>query len=459
MSAQPLPLSQPPVDPTQIGPYRVQRKLGQGGIGAVYEAIDARIARTVAIKVLPPDEPEFHARLLNEARAVNLVRHRGIVGVSDVGRLADGSAYLVMDFLDGQTLRAVMGKRPSRAELLRFARQIASALAATHRLAIFHRDLKPDNVMVVSDDEVVGGRRAIVFDFGIAKLTAEQKHPSTQQDLTDLRFALGTATYMAPEQATGERAVSDRVDVYSLGVMLYEMLSGAPPFSARSYALLLDMHRYATPLALTKLAPDTPPRLAALIMRMLAKQPGERPGMEEVGRGLDEVLRDCAEGAWGVGTLSDQGGRGGEPAAASETPKPSARPSEAPPTARNRRRRNTEPLPQRRDSTTLPLSRLLAVEETLPPTPRPALSAQAPSGNVRSAALAALAESETMPLARMDIQPESEADSETCTEADTHPPPHRGALAARVAFSRSPRDLVLGGGLLFVLGFLLRACV
>lgn len=131
--------------PTTLGRFRVIRELGRGGTGTVYEAVDDQLARTVAIKVLPPGEPEFHARLLNEARAVNIIRHRGIVGISDVGRLADGSSYLVMDYLEGETLRSLLRRLPPLIDLLRFTRQIAGALAAAHRKSILHRDLKPDN--------------------------------------------------------------------------------------------------------------------------------------------------------------------------------------------------------------------------------------------------------------------------------------------------------------------------
>ena len=454
MSAPP-PQSDRSVEPAQIGPYRVQRRLGQGGTGVVYQAIDPRIARTVAIKVLPPDEPEFHARLLNEARAVNIVRHRSIVGVTDVGRMEDGSAYLVMDFLDGQTLRTLLASRPPRRLLLRLARQIASALAATHRSAIIHRDLKPDNVMVVDDDEVADGKRAIVFDFGIAKLAAEQKHPSTQQDQTDLRFALGTAAYMAPEQATGEPTISDRVDVYALGVMLYELLSGAPPFSARSYALLLDMHRYTAPLPLAKLAPDAPRSLAALVMRMLAKAPEERPAMVEVAAVLDAALRDEEDAAPEEAARVRPNRDTPEGTGRDLKAKLRSGPSEVQPTSRKRRQRNTEPLPQRRDSTTLPISRLIAAEETLPPMPRPApLAAASPSA---PAVVAPLQDSETMPIARTSFTAGDE-DANASAEGDTRPPLNRQSWTASFDRPLPPQILLAAGLLLFGLGYLLRAC-
>lgn len=262
-------------------------------MGAVYEAIHEEIARSVAIKVLRAQDAgdsEYTARLLNEARAVNIIRHRSIVGISDIGRLPDGSPYIVMEYLDGETLRTAMQRKPPLPALLRLARQIASALAAAHEKNIIHRDLKPDNVMVVEDPEVVGGVRAIILDFGVAKLAAEDKHPETVEQQTDVRMPMGTAKYMSPEQAALEPIISDRTDVYALGVMLYELLSGAPPFSASTYALLLDMHRFSAPIPLNRLVPSLDPRLVKLVNYMLAKKPAERPSMADVAATLEGIL-------------------------------------------------------------------------------------------------------------------------------------------------------------------------
>ncbi len=449
---------------TEIGPYRVVRKLGQGGSGAVYLAVDPRIARTVAIKLLPPDEPEFHARLINEARAVNIVHHRGIVGVSDVGHLEDGSAYLVMDHLDGQTLRAELASRPPLPSLLRFARQIAVALSATHASAIIHRDLKPENVMIVSDDAVPGGKRAIVFDFGIAKLASEQKHPSTQQDQTDSRIAIGTATYMAPEQATGMGAITDRVDVYALGVLMYELVSGAPPFSASSYALLLDMHRYSAPVPLAKLAPEVPAALAALIHQMLGKDPSLRPTMAQVVAGLDAILGEAHQTQPTTPGAAEPPATATAPLPRESTDRRKLRTGHADPqpASRPRRVRNTEPLPQRRDSTTLPLARLLASEETLPP-----LSAAATPQAAREAVVcgpdsASLQDSETVPIARTDFAAppvQDSQDAEHDAEKDTKPPLRRTRPAHGLQISVSVPALVMGAVLIFLCGFLLRACL
>lgn len=447
---------------TEIGPYRVVRKLGQGGSGSVYLAVDPRIARTVAIKLLPPDEPEFHARLINEARAVNIVHHRGIVGVSDVGHLENGSAYLVMDYLDGQTLRAELASRPPLPSLLRFARQIAVALSATHASAIIHRDLKPENVMIVSDDAVPGGKRAIVFDFGIAKLAAEQKHPSTQQDQTDSRMAIGTATYMAPEQATGMGAITDRVDVYALGVMLYELVSGAPPFSAKSYALLLDMHRYSAPVPLAKLAPEAPAALAALIHQMLGKVPSLRPTMAQVVAGLDAILGEAHQAQPTTPSAAESPATATAPLPRENTDRRKLRAghADAQPAPRPRRVRNTEPLPQRRDSTTLPLARLLASEETLPPLSAAVTPQAAREAVVCGLGSASLQDSETVPIARTDFAVAPVEDSQGVkndAETDTKPPLRRKRPTRGLQISVSVPALTLGAVLIFLWGFLLRA--
>src|SRR4051794_38519074 len=162
----------------QIGPYRVLREIGRGGMGAVFEAINTQIERKVAIKILRSEfaqNQQLVARFFNEARAVNIVNHPSVVQISEFGQLPDGLAYIVMEFLEGESLGSRMKRQGGRLtipETLRLTRQIAAALAAAHAKGIVHRDLKPDNVMIVPDPEAPGGERAKVLDFGIAKVLA-----------------------------------------------------------------------------------------------------------------------------------------------------------------------------------------------------------------------------------------------------------------------------------------------
>ena len=160
-----------------IGNYRVLRKLGEGGMGAVFEAQHVEIGRKAAIKVLHPQfaqNAQVAMRFLNEAKAANLIEHPGVVEVFEFSRLPDGTTYIVMEYLKGESLAKRLERGPVGLDALRVARQIASVLAAAHEHGIIHRDLKPDNVIMVKDPEAPGGERAKVLDFGIAKIAEEQ---------------------------------------------------------------------------------------------------------------------------------------------------------------------------------------------------------------------------------------------------------------------------------------------
>jgi serine/threonine-protein kinase len=276
-----------------IASYRIDRLLGRGGMGAVYAATHTGIARQVAIKVLHAEhatEPEFVRRFLDEARAVNLISHPNIVDIYDVGQTPDRAPYLVMEYLPGQVLSTRMRWSGGRLghTTLRFARQIASALAAAHARGIVHRDLKPDNVMVVGDPELPAGERVKVLDFGIAKL-GPAAHGPGDPNRTARASIMGTPTYMAPEQCRGAESVDDRADVYALGVMLYQLLVGRPPFVARSMTELLGMHQFVAPTPLATIDPNIPARLASLVHAMLAKNPRARPPMIWVAIELDAI--------------------------------------------------------------------------------------------------------------------------------------------------------------------------
>jgi serine/threonine-protein kinase len=279
-----------------IGNYRVVRQLGQGGMGTVYEAVHERIERRAAIKVLRPEisqDRQVAQRFFNEARAVNIVDHPGMVEIFDFGQLEDGTAYIVMELLKGESLSGRLKRLGTSlgADALRLTRQVAAALAAAHAKGIIHRDLKPDNVMIVPDPEAPGGERAKVLDFGIAKVAAAQAGGSPMGDgVHTATFAvMGTPAYIAPEQCQGARDVTAKADVYALGVMLYEMLGGRRPFESDSAVGLMFSHMNAEPPPLQTLAPTLPEPLVRLVHGMLAKSPDARPTMAEVAAQMEQL--------------------------------------------------------------------------------------------------------------------------------------------------------------------------
>ena len=278
--------------PKRIGPYKVVRLLGSGGMGQVFEAVHEQIGRRAAVKVLHRrfvNNKQIAIRFVNEARAVNIVQHPSLVNIYEFGQAHDGSAYIVMEYLDGETLRQRLEKSGGRLpqdEVMRLGRQIASALAAAHQKDIIHRDLKPVNIMIIADPEAPGGERAKVLDFGLAKVL----QPDAEgEGLTGTGTILGTPAYMAPEQCRSARAVDDKSDVYALGVILYEMISSDIPFDAETDAELLSMHMYKPAPPLTERAPGVLPELSALIHRMLEKEQPARPRASEVAAELTRL--------------------------------------------------------------------------------------------------------------------------------------------------------------------------
>jgi serine/threonine-protein kinase len=265
-----------------VGNYRVLSPLGEGGMGAVYLAEHPVIERRAAVKVLHADlatQPEVVQRFWNEARAATAIGHPGIVQVIDFGQTADGQPYLLMEFLDGRSLTQTIKEEgplaPARAIFI--ADQIADALAAAHAKSIVHRDLKPDNVFVL-------GNRVKVLDFGIAKL--EQ----AEAGRTRTGMVLGTPAYMAPEQCEGRPDVDARADVYAMGIVLFEMLTGRLPFSG-TFGELVVAHLTVAPPLPSSLNPAVPAALDAVVVKALAKLPEQRfAGMVE----LQAALRAAA---------------------------------------------------------------------------------------------------------------------------------------------------------------------
>lgn len=279
----------------RIGSYRLVRLLGRGGMGTVYEGVDEALDRRVAVKVLNHELcslAEWRLRFLNEARTANSIGHPGIVAVHEAGELPDGGAYIVMELLHGETLKARLAREQVLpvASVIRLAKQTASALAAAHAAEIIHRDLKPENLFLVEDPEVPGGCRAKLLDFGIAKRRAEEGKGARQG--TRPGIGMGTPGYLAPEQIYAADEVDDRADVYSLGVVLYEALSGARPFVRERTEDELRAQLLGAPLPLRDFAPDAPPHLIDLIESMLVHKPTDRPSMAAIGAELQTWLSE-----------------------------------------------------------------------------------------------------------------------------------------------------------------------
>jgi TPR repeat protein/tRNA A-37 threonylcarbamoyl transferase component Bud32 len=268
-----------------VGSYRIVAAIGEGGMGAVYLGQHATLGRRAAIKVLLPEysrDQDMVRRFFNEARAANAIRHPGIVEIHDFGFHTDGRAFIVMEFLEGESLQQRIerggGGQPGwlpPASAVIITRQIAGALAAAHRAGIVHRDLKPDNVYLVRDPEVPGGERIKLLDFGIAKLG--DRSQVSPHERTRTGVIMGTPTYMAPEQCRGTGDVDHRADLYALGCILYRMLCGRAPFAGMAEGETLAAHIHVPVQRPATLVSGLPADLEALVLRLLEKNPAMRP--------------------------------------------------------------------------------------------------------------------------------------------------------------------------------------
>jgi serine/threonine protein kinase/tetratricopeptide (TPR) repeat protein len=251
---------------SQVGPYRLLREIGGGGMGTVYEAEDTRLGRRVAVKVLPPEynrDRRAKERFLREARAASAVDHPNLCTVHDVGE-SGGRLYIVLTLYEGETLRERIRRGPlPPGEAREVAIQVARGLARAHEAGITHRDIKPANVMLTRRGEVK------ILDFGIARLEGDEV------SLTRTGASWGTPAYMSPEQARGE-PVDCRTDVWSLGVLLYEMLAGRRPFRGESLEAVLSSILTQEPEPLERIRPDVPPELVRVVDRALVKDRTER---------------------------------------------------------------------------------------------------------------------------------------------------------------------------------------
>jgi serine/threonine protein kinase len=284
-----------------LGSYRVVSKIGEGGMGAVYLAAHTFLDRKAAVKVLLPafsNDEEVVNRFVNEAKAATVIHHPGIVQVFDFGKLPDGRAFLVMEFLEGESLDARLKRlgRLSVPDALRVTHDCASALAAAHQAGIVHRDLKPENIFMVPDAQHDSGERAKILDFGIAKLTDDQQRGSVK---TRTGSVMGTPTYMAPEQCLGAGEVDHRADIYALGCVMFHLLTGRPPFVGQGVGELLVAHvREPAPWA-RGFNPEVPPAVDALLQRSLAKEPGARfASMGEFASALAVLSGQARSGSW-----------------------------------------------------------------------------------------------------------------------------------------------------------------
>jgi eukaryotic-like serine/threonine-protein kinase len=276
--------------------YQVVSLLGSGGMGSVYQAVHPVLGRQVAIKILRREyaqDPQVVDRFINEAKAANAIRHAGIVDVIDVGTLSDGLPYLVMELLAGETVR----ERLSRgllpvADAVEIARQTAGALAAGHDAGIVHRDVKPENLFLVAGEGA--SPRVKVLDFGIAKLTSTGL--GAEPNWTKTGAIMGTPPYMSPEQCRGAGDIDRRTDIYALGIILFEMLTGRQPFRAEGFGDLMMLHMNAPPPAPRGLNPTIPFEIEAAVLKALAKRPEDRfQRMQDLARALGG--EPAAEGA------------------------------------------------------------------------------------------------------------------------------------------------------------------
>ena len=299
---------------TRLGPYEIIVAIGAGGMGEVYKATDTRLSRTVAVKVLPPhwaDNVEMKQRFEREAKTVASLNHPHICAIHDVGEApgpgpqASAINFLVMEFLEGETLAARIARGPLPVdEALTVAIAVTDALDQAHRRGVTHRDLKPANVMLVRSGGPSGPPIAKLLDFGLAKVTPIRSPSgsgtaqSVAADVTTPGMVIGTLQYMAPEQLEGSDADA-RTDIFALGVLIHEMVTGKKAFDAKSRVLLISAIATSTPPPLSHAEPATPPELEHLVSTCLAKEPADR---WQTARDVLAELQALAEG--GADTVS-----------------------------------------------------------------------------------------------------------------------------------------------------------
>lgn len=256
------------------GRFRIEREIGTGGMGTVYLAMHLDLERPVAVKIIKPQfagDADISERFLREARTMAKLRHPNAAMIFDAGNLPDGRPYIVMEFVEGETLSEALARegRFSFTQAVSIATQICDVLEEAHRIGIIHRDLKPSNILL-------GKRGVCVLDFGVAKVLASSAESTATHASTGSGKLVGTPRYMSPEQCLGQR-VGARSDLYSLGVLLYEMLAGRPPFVDPLQSALLVKQATTPAPPLPRLRQDIPRPLALAVHTLLAKRPEDRP--------------------------------------------------------------------------------------------------------------------------------------------------------------------------------------
>ncbi|MCY1030894.1 serine/threonine-protein kinase [Corallococcus sp. BB11-1] len=270
------------VDPllgTQLGEFIIQERIGEGGMGLVYRAVHPLIGKQAAIKILRLEivSPQQVQRLLMEARAVNAIQHPGIIDIFGFGSLPDGRHYIVMELLQGRALSdfAHAEQRMDLESVIWVMDQMLAALGAAHEAGVVHRDLKPENVFIVEAPKIPTSVKLV--DFGIAKLLESRDNP-----LTTDGYVIGTPNFMAPEQIRGD-AVSPATDLYALGLMLFQLLTGERPFQGKSLQVMFAQRDQLPPAPSTR-APGISPALDALVLQLLKKDPSSRPASADAVR-------------------------------------------------------------------------------------------------------------------------------------------------------------------------------
>jgi serine/threonine protein kinase len=275
------------------GRYQIMRRLGEGGMGTVYLAEQVSIGRKVALKLLRGSyamDDEFIERFRREARLAASLNHRNIVTVYDFDQGDDESLFIAMEYLDGEKLSDVIRREGplDMGRAVRFGLQFAEGLEAAHHAGVIHRDIKPDNIMVVGEE---GVETIKLMDFGIARL----RDVAATSRLTRPDVIMGTPAYMAPEQAEGKET-SERTDIYALGVVLYEMLSGEVPFKANTPAAVLLKQIQESPVPLRKLRREVPAEIERIVMQALEKKPEKRQrDMRDLVQGLRKAGKTIVE--------------------------------------------------------------------------------------------------------------------------------------------------------------------